>query len=201
MDIQISGRKINVGEALTEHMEGRLESIADKYFSRSIDAASTMSKEGHLYRVDVTLHANQGIKMQSRGEADDPYAAFETAADKVEKQLRRYKRRLKNHHNDSTRQAVYEMASDSVLDAASAEAPETVSELNGANGHGHTDITDAPVIIAETKREIPNVSVSDAVMLMDLSEATTFVFRNSKNKALEVIYRRPDGNIGWISPQ
>ena len=193
MEIQVTGRKMNVGDSLTAHVEGRLEAVADKYFNRSIDGSATFTKEGHVTRVDVSFHANQGIQLQSRCEADDPYAAFDSAADKVEKQLRRYKRRLKNHHNNSAqRDEALELALDTVI------APETEEVETAVNGTA--DDTDQPLIIAESKKEIPVVSVGDAVMLMDLADASAFMFRNTKGNALEVVYRRPDGNIGWISP-
>ena len=145
MEINVSGRKINVGEALTTHIEDRLSLIAEKYFDRSIDAAVIMSKAGHLSRADCTLHVPQGIKMQSHGEADDPYGAFEAAAEKVEKQLRRYKRRIKNHHSLPSRADVQEMVNDIIL------APHD-EEVNGeaASVDDHQ-----PMIIAEARTEIP----------------------------------------------
>ncbi len=191
MDINVTGRKMNVGESLTQHVEERLESVADKFFSRTIDANATFVKEGHLYRVDVSLHANQGINMQAHAEADDPYAAFELAADKIEKQLRRYKRRLKNHHHVPQREIAVEVASDLVL---APEEEDAEGMLNGDSAESQ------PLIIAENKKEIPHVSVRDAVMLMDLADASVFMFRNRKGDTLDVVYRRPDGNIGWISP-
>jgi ribosome hibernation promoting factor len=190
MEISVTGRKMNVGEALTIHVEDRLSTVADKYFSRTIDANTTFTKEGHTYRSDVSLHANQGINLQSRGEAGDPYAAFEMAAEKVEKQLRRYKRRLKNHHRMPQPEANMELAHDFTL---AQDLEELDTAQNGA-------FEDQPLIIAENRTAIPNVSVGDAVMLMDLADTNAFVFRNSKNDALEVVYRRKDGNIGWICP-
>lgn len=191
MEINVSGRNINVGQTLTDHAEERLEHIADKFFSRSIDATAVFNKEGPFFRVDVSLHANQGINLKSRAEADEPYAAFEAAADKVEKQLRRYKRRLKNHHQNHTKGNVIGQARDAIF------APPPDEETDAAASNGQAD---SPVIIAETKRDIPRVSVSDAVMLMDLGEVQTLMFRNSMNDQTEVVYRRNDGNIGWISP-
>ncbi|NVJ69626.1 MAG: ribosome-associated translation inhibitor RaiA [Alphaproteobacteria bacterium] len=191
MDINVTGRKMNVGAALTQHAEERLATISEKFFSRSIDANATFVKEGHLYRIDVSLHANQGINMQARAEADDPYAAFEMAADKIEKQLRRYKRRLKNHHHMPQREIAVEVASDLVF---APEKEDAEGMLNGESAEA------PPLIIAESKKEIPQVSVGDAVMLMDLADASVFMFRNSKSDTLDVVYRRPDGNIGWISP-
>lgn len=192
MDINVTGRKMNVGEALTAHVEDRLALVSDKYFNRSIDASTTFAKEGHSYRTDISLHPNQGINLHSRAEAEDPYAAFELAAEKVEKQLRRYKRRLKNHHNSPGRDVAMEIARDVVI------APEPDNDTGEPVADGHDD---QPIIIAESNREIPTVSVGDAVMLMDLADANAFVFRNVKTDALEVVYKRTDGNIGWISPE
>ncbi|MFC3053727.1 ribosome hibernation-promoting factor, HPF/YfiA family [Kordiimonas pumila] len=192
MEINVSGRKMNVGDALTTHVEDRLEAVADKYFSRTIDATATFAKEGHIYTTHVSFHANQGVNLQSNGEADDPYAAFELAAEKVEKQLRRYKRRLKNHHKTSQRDIAMELAHDITI------APSLDEESDEPVNGGHED---QPIIIAENRTEIPRVSVGDAVMLMDLADAHAFMFRNMRNDTLEVVYRRTDGNIGWISPK
>lgn len=194
MDINVTGRKMNVGEALTTHVTDRLQAITEKYFTRSIDASATFHKEGHLTRADISLHANQGINMQARAETDDPYAAFELAADKIEKQLRRYKRRLKNHHAMTGRE---EMMFEPVRNTVLAPHADEEGDADGAtmNGADHQ-----PVIIAEANVEIPRVTVSDAVMLMDLSDSNAFMFRNTKSDTLDVVYRRGDGNIGWISP-
>jgi len=190
MDINVTGRKINVGEALTQHIEDRLTSIADKYFNRSIDSDVTLNKEGHLYRVDVSMHPDSGIKLHSRGEASDPYAGFEEAAERVEKQLRRYKRRITNHKHSPGRDVVVELARDTIFQPESDETDDV-------------EVADTPeqhLIIAETRTAIPTVSVSDAVMLMDLADTTCFMFRNVKGGGLEVVYKRTDGNIGWVSP-
>jgi len=190
MEIKVTGRKINVGEALTTHIEDRLNLIAEKYFSRSIDAAVIMSKESHLYHADCTFHVRQGTTMQGHGEAGDPYGAFEDAAEKVEKQLRRYKRRIKNHHNSPSREAVQELFKDAVL------APYDEEVSNSEASHDDHQ----PMIIAEAHKEVPTLSVGDATMLMDLADETVFMFRNAKSDSLEVVYKRPDGNFGWISP-
>ncbi|MBL4838439.1 MAG: ribosome-associated translation inhibitor RaiA [Kordiimonadaceae bacterium] len=189
MKINVTGRKMNVGEALTTHVDSRLTVIADKYFSRTIDASVTFATEGHAFRSDVSFHASQGVNLQSRGEADDPYAAFEMAAEKVEKQLRRYKRRLKNHHKPPRRDIELDLAS---LDVAP-DGEESDEALGGAPD-------DQAIIIAEGRTEIPNISVGDAATLMGMADANAFMFRNTKSDNLEVVYRRPDGNIGWISP-
>lgn len=189
MQVSITGRKINVGAALTAHVEDRLTAATSKYFNRSIDAAVTIGKEGHSFRADCLLHAPPGLNMRSHAEADDVYAAFDAAADKLEKQLRRYKRRIKNHHAQSERGTAPLMASDYVL------APEEGAEPE-ENGNDQLQ----PAIIAETQTEIPVVDVGDAVMLMDLADSPMLMFRNAGNNELNVVYRRSDGNIGWIDP-
>ena len=190
MKINVTGRKMNVGEALTTHVEDRLAIVTDKYFSRTIDASVTFAIEGHTYRADVSVHAPQGVNLQSRGEADDPYAAFETAAEKVEKQLRRYKRRIKNHHKSPRHEIDLEAIRSTEAKLEGAESDEALGSASD----------DEAIIIAETRTDIPNISVGDAATLMGLAEANAFMFRNTKSDSLEVVYRRPDGNIGWISP-
>ncbi len=190
MDINVTGRKMNVGEALTSHVEDRLDVIADKYFSRTIDASATFTKEGHTYRSDVSFHANQGVNLQSRGEADDPYAAFDLAAEKVEKQLRRYKRKIKNHHKSPRKDLDVELAH---MNGVESQAEESDNAHSGAPD-------EQAIIIAENRTEIPHISVGDAATLMGMAEANAFMFKNTKNDTLEVVYRRSDGNIGWISP-
>ncbi len=209
MDISVSGHKMNVGEALTEHAQDRLATISEKFFSRSIDAKSTFTKIGHLFHVDISMHPNQGINLQARADADDPYAAFEAAADRVEKQLRRYKRRLKNHHNAAHREVVVQLGRETVFRPEPEDAPDGPDGPEGPEGHVNgaadgspaDDASDQPLIIAETETRIPTVSVSDAVMLMDLAGTDALMFKNSKTGGHEVVFRRSDGNIGWISPK
>lgn len=191
MDIQITGRQVDVGESLQDHVRDRLEADTSKYFNRAINAGVTVERDGHLFVVECHVHANQGVNLESTGRAENAYAAFDDAADKIEKQLRRYKRRLKNHHSRAAeRQKEFEKAAAYILSADGAASPD---------GDG-PEPDDQPIIIAETKTNIPEVSVGDAVMLMDLAHAPAFMFRNVKNNALNVVYRRPDGNIGWINP-
>lgn len=194
MQVSITGRKINVGKALTSYVEDRLVAGVSKYFSRSIDAAVTIGKEGRCFTADCSLHAPPGLTMRSHAEADDVYAAFDAAADKLEKQLRRYKRRIKNHHNLSERGGAAPMMAQSYV-----LAPEDAEKADdyGA-GAGNDQLQ--PAIIAETRTEIPVVDVGDAVMLMDLSDSSALMFRNAGNNELNVVYRRSDGNIGWIDP-
>lgn len=199
MEINVSGHKMNVGEALTEHAQDRLITISEKYFTQSIDAKTTFTKSGHLFHVDISLHPLGGINLQARADADDPYAAFEGAAERVEKQLRRYKRRLKNHHNLAGRDVAGALGNMSVLAAQADDSGQTDAEESATNGQAA--VPDQPMIIAEAETQIPTVSVSDAVMLMDFSGAEALMFTNVKTGGHEVVFHRRDGNIGWIRPK
>ncbi|GAK32716.1 ribosomal subunit interface protein [Iodidimonas nitroreducens] len=201
MQINVSGRKINVGDALKTYIDDRLEAMVEKYFSRSIEAHVTLSKTGPFFHVDCSLHVRQGIHMQSSAEADDAHAAFDLALDKLEKQLRRHKRRLKDRHTSGRAGMEEEVAliAQAYVLQPDEEDADDAADLNGAHGDGDV-ADDQPVIVAETRTEIPHVSVGDAVMLMDLSDQPALMFRNRKNGQFNVVYRRPDGNIGWVDP-
>ncbi len=186
MEINVTGRKIKVGAAFSDHVRARLEQAAEKYFFRSTEASVTANREAHLFSVACTIHAGHGLRLQSHGEGGDVYAAFDEAADRIEKQLRRYKRRIKNHHISGLKDQQAVPAQSYIL------APE--EDLS-------TDSEGDPVIIAETTTEIRSLSVGDAVMHMELSGAPAMMFRNAMSGRLNVIYRRADGNIGWIEPR
>ena len=186
MEINVTGRKIRVGAAFSDHVRARLEQAAEKYFFRSTEASVTATKEAHLFSVACTIHAGHGLSLQSHGEGGDVYAAFDGAADRIEKQLRRYKRRIKNHHITGLKDAETVPAQSYVL---ASEGEDRAADADGD-----------PAIIAETTTEIRSLSVGDAVMRMDLSGTPAMMFRNAKSGELNVIYRRGDGNIGWIEP-
>ena len=131
------------------------------------------------------LHANQGLVLKSHGQAQDAHLAFDQAADKIEKQLRRYKRRLKDRHQQSNQALRDEEAAYTVLDAGEPEAEEA---------------PDAPAVIAETRTDIPEASVSDAVMLLDLRHTPALLFKNAGTGRHNMVYRRADGSIGWVEP-
>ncbi|MGF1607140.1 MAG: ribosome hibernation-promoting factor, HPF/YfiA family [Rhodothalassiaceae bacterium] len=194
MQISVTGRHLDIGSAFKTHVEDRLHAITEKYFDRALDAAVTVTKEAHLYRIDCTLHANQGTILKARADGTEIYGTFDGVADKIEKQLRRYKRRLKSHHALSRREGVETLLAQAYVIAPSNEEQEDAVDEDGAAS------ADEPIIIAETQTEIPRVSVGDAVMLMDLGEVTALMFRNVRNDELNMVYRRPDGNIGWVDP-
>ncbi len=190
MKLIISGKHIDVGDALRTHVTERLSALVGKYYDRPIDATVTFSRQAHLFRTDCTVHFGAGLLVNSHGEGTEIYASFDGAAERVEKRLRRYKRRLKDHHNGAAKRTV-EPAFDYIL-APQADDEAEEPHVDGANG--------TPLVIAESDAQIETLTVSEAVMRLDLGEHPAMMFRNSANGGLNVVYRRPDGNIGWIEP-
>ena len=191
MDIRVSGHQIDTGEALRGHVDTRLGGIAEKFFSRAISAQVTFGKGpyDHSFTCDVVAHVPQGVVLKGHGGAADAHAAFDQAADRIEKQLRRYKRRLKDRHAQSSHAEAV---------AGSTEAGYTVFAPS-ADEEASAD--DHPPIIAETRVDIPSSSVSDAVMLLDLRNTNALMFRNSGTGDFNMVYRRGDGTIGWVEPE
>jgi ribosomal subunit interface protein len=186
MDIRVSGHHVDIGDAFKVHASGRLQSIADKYFSRALSSHVTLGREAHGYgfHVDCAMHVRKGVILKAESAANDAHAALDAAADRIEKQLRRYKRKLKNHHHEAAKELVVNEVNAYVVQAHAGE--DEVPEENH------------PVIIAESKIGIPTVSVSDAVMLMDLAHLPAKLFRDSRTGHLAMVYHRPDGHIGWV---
>lgn len=186
MSLRVSGKNIDIGEALRAHITQRLEQAAAKYFDGGVSGHVTISPEGSGYRADCSLHLTSGIILQADGRAHDPYATFEQAADRIEKRLRRYKGRLKSHH-DSHAHSGDEMAASYVI-----EAPDQESEPP-------TEFS--PAVIAETTTQLRRLSVSAAVLHLDLTGAPVVVFRHANTGRVNIVYRRADDNIGWIDPR
>lgn len=187
MKVVVTGKQLDAGDALRTHVEDSLNGAVKKYFNHVIEAHVTFSRQAHLFRADCSIHIGQGLTLQSQAEAVDVYAAFDGSAEKLEKRLRRYKRRLTNHHKNKQDNGEPLEAASYVL-AAEAEAEEEPEHLQ-------------PIVIAEMTTEIPVATVGEAVMRMDLSDVTMLMFQNSAHGGLNVVYRRADGNIGWIDPQ
>ena len=195
MQVQVSGKHVAVGESLRSRVSDEISTSIGKYFDRGGDAEVTVSKDGHAFRVDCDVRLASGQHLYSHGLAGDAHAAFDQALGKIEARIRRYKHKLKDHSPQaSAKQA--ELASYYVL-----RAPED-SDLDGQEIQQKQDDSGAPegMVIAETDREIGTMTVSMAVMQLDLTESQTIVFRNAAHGGLSVVYRRPDGNIGWIDP-
>ena len=190
MDIRVSGHQIDTGEALRSQVDARLNGIAEKYFSRAISAQVTFGKGpyDHSFTCDIVAHVPQGVVLKGHGGAALAHAAFDQAADRIEKQLRRYKRRLKDRHAQSSHAEAMAEAIDAgyTVFASPAEDDEPA---------------DNPPIVAETRVDVPTASVSDAVMLLDLRNTNALLFRNSGTDSLNMVYRRDDGTIGWVEPE
>ena len=191
MEIRVSGHQIETGEALQAHVSDRMNAIADKYFSRAIGAHATFGKGPHdSFQCDIVAHVMQGLVLKGHGQAQDAHVAFEGAADRIEKQLRRYMRRLKDRNNGNGAQLV-------TIETIEDNASYVVFD----GGADDEDAGDAPAIIAETRVDIPTSSVSDAVMMLDLRDTNALLFVNSKTGSHNMVYRRRDGTIGWVEPR
>lgn len=191
MLIQIAGRNIDLGDALRTRIENGLEDAVTKYFDRATEGNVSMSRDGHLYDVECQVSLPSGISLQSRGEANEPYAAFEVALDKLEKRVRRYKRRLRDHHRPDRGPLPAETANSFVI------APE---DENDSETEVDYDTVEAPVVVAETQTQIKTMTASMAVMQLELMEIPALMFRNAKHGGLNMVYRREDGHIGWVDP-
>ncbi|MBV8681577.1 MAG: ribosome-associated translation inhibitor RaiA [Caulobacteraceae bacterium] len=194
MRVQVSGKHVDVGGALRDKVEEEVTAAIGKYFERGGDAEVVVSRDGFAFRVDCGVTLASGQQLQSHGMAADAHSAFAQALGKVETRIRRYKRRLKSHTPAANAKAA-ETAALMVL-----RAPSEDLEDDGWDG-ADTEVPPAAVIIAETEAPLKTITVSMAVMELDLSGAQTIVFRNAAHGGLSVVYRRPDGNIGWIDPQ
>ncbi len=176
---------MDVGDALQTRITDGLEAAIMKYFDREFSGSVTVEKRGHEVIIDCNAHLPSGIILQSKGKASDPYAALEESLEKMEKRVRRYHRRLKDHHKRAPLPS--EPAASFVLQA---QDDESIGEDTG----------DAPLIVAESAADLKTMSVSEAVMQLELLETPAVLFRNVKHGGLNMVYRRDDGNIGWVDP-
>ena len=183
MDVRVAGHQVDTGESLREHAQRRVAEITEKYFSRSVGASVTFGRgPNNLFTCDIVAPVVQGVVLKASNSAREAELAFNGAADRIEKQLSRYNKRLKEHKVDETAQAYVE------------NAGYTIFAGDGEKQAEH------PAIVAETRVDIPDSSVSDAVMLMDLRNTPALLFKNSATGEFNMIYRREDGNIGWVEP-
>ena len=189
MRIQVSGKQIDIGDALRLHVEDRLTETVGKFFDRPVDAVVTFSRDRHEFISNSSVHLSTGMTVQAKARAGEVYASFEGAVERMEKQLRRYKRRLKDHHR--SREIPIEGTDASSYILAAGEAEEDYTE----------PATLQPVIVAEMETRVPFLSVGEAVMQMELAGAHLLVFRNDAHGGVNVVYTRDDGNIGWIDPR
>lgn len=192
MDIRVSGHQIETGEALQSYVADRLNTMVEKYFSRALSSQVTFGKGAHgAFTSDIVTHVNRGLILKSHGDAQDPHLSFDQAAEKLDKQLRRYKRRVQDRH----KQTAHSLAEDEAAYRVFA-APDGLGDDEGGDAG-----VDAPAIIAETTADIPEASVADAVMMLDLRDTGALLFKNAGTGAHNMVYRRRDGSIGWVEPR
>lgn len=190
MDIQVSGKNLDLGSALQSHVTSRLQDSVSKYFGRGAAATVVFAKERFEFECDVTAHLDSGIILAAHGEGGDAYSAFEDALDKLEKRVRRYKRRLKNRHADGKAPMPSEPAAYYLL-----------KPLDAEDESGEEPVGDPqPVVVAESQTSLREMTVGSAVMQLDLAESPVIVFKNAAHGRLNIVYRRRDGHIGWIDP-
>jgi ribosomal subunit interface protein len=189
LQVQIAGKKIEIGAALQERISLGLEDRVSKYFDRTGEAVVTVSKPGWAFNVDCSVHLPSGITLQAHGEGDDPYAAFEQLLDKIEKRVRRYKSRLRNHR-----------AKEPLPAQIGAERIILVQPESEDSDDSGMDEGDAPAIVAESDTSIRTMTVSMAVMQLELAENPALMFRNAAHGGLNMVFRRADGNVGWVDP-
>lgn len=186
MTLRISGKHMDIGDAFRIRIEERIADTVKKYFDGGYSGKITVEKAGSRFVADCIVYLDSGTALQATGEAQDPQLAFEAAAERVEKRLRRYKRRLKSHQTAGSN-GVFDDVSYRVV-AAMPDEDEDIPEDY------------APTIVAETSVSLRSMSVASAVIELDLKDSPVFVFRNAGNEQVNIVYRRPDGNIGWIDP-
>lgn len=189
MQLTVKGKQLDVGAAMRTHVADRLNVLASKYFDNPIESNVVFSRDAHLFRADVSMHVGRNMLLQSNGSANDPYLAFDQAADKMAKRLRRYKRRLRDHHRETQQQPVLP-----------AQAYILEAEPDGEEEEEIRDEPIRPIVVAEMSTSIDSLTVSEAVMRLDLGDLPALMFRNSAHGGLNLVYRRSDGNIGWVDP-
>ena len=185
MDIRVAGHQVDTGEALRSHVSDRLSAMADRYFSRAVAANVTFGRGPYEdFTCDIVAPVNQGVVLKSSNRANDAHIAFDGAADKIERQLKRYMDRLRERRAEGD--------GEMQLDAA--------YTIFAAPSDEEQPLPPAPAIVAETRVDIPEASVSDAVMMLDLRHTNALMFRNPKSGEYNMVYRRDDGTIGWVEP-
>ena len=186
MSLRISGKHMDIGDAFRARIEVRIADAVDKYFDGGYSGRVTVEKSNSRYSADCMVSLDSGVSLQANGEAYEPHAAFDAAAERIEKRLRRYKRKLKSHDQSPANQNEVDVAYRVM--ASVGEEEDEVSEDY------------APAIVAESTVSLRTMTVANAIMELDTKDSPVFVFRNAGNDQVNIVYRRPDGNIGWIDP-
>jgi len=184
MNIQVEGKQMEVGEALTTHATEELERVTSKFFEDSIEAKVIFSKDNKFFNAEILIHAGKGINLQAHGKADDAYPAFDSALDILEGRLRKHKNRLKDHHRKAGAE-IKEFINSYVVETPSSEEEDHEADH---------------IIVAEVEHPIETMSVADAAMRLELGNLNALMFKNSSNGQLNMVYMREDQNIGWVDP-
>jgi ribosomal subunit interface protein len=192
MQITVSGKQVDLSDSLRTRVSKHLDLIASKYFDSALEAQVTFSRARSFFTCDINLHAGRGLLLRGEGEAADANSAFDDAAEHIAKRLRRYRRRVSEHARDIANRDRPEAGRRYVLRQDETEDAHESEPVNGAAAYA--------TVIAEAATEISLLSVGEAVMRMDLADQPVLMFRNSATGSLNVVYRRSDGNIGWIDP-
>ena len=192
MQITVSGKQVELSDALRTRVSDHLDLISNKYFDHAMEAHVTFSRARSFFTCDINVHAGRGLTLRGEGEAADANSAFDDAAEHIAKRLRRYRRRVNEHARDTANRERPEAARQYILRQEDNAAPPAAN--------GGTETVAYATVIAEQVTEISLLSVGEAVMRMDLADQPVLMFRNSATGELNVVYRRSDGNIGWIDP-
>jgi ribosomal subunit interface protein len=185
--LRVSGKNLDIGEALRQQITTRISDAVSKFYSGLVTGHATVRREGSGYETDCVLHLSSGVTLHAFGAAQDPYPSAEKAAEKVEMRLRRYKQRLKDHAPPNGVSRVVDVPSYVI------ESPDGSFEDEGTEAYN-------PVVIAETTKPMRTLSVSDAVLDLDMTGAPVVLFRHTGSGRINLVYRRTDGNIGWVDP-
>lgn len=186
MTLRVSGKNLAIGESLRQHVLDKVAAVMGRYFDGQVTGHIVISPEASWYRADCSLHLSSGMNLQAEGKAQEPYASFDQAVDRIERRLRRYNKRLKERHAPANGDATRPMVASYLIEAPDEEAEE-VQDFS-------------PVIVAEGSAVLKSLSVASAVAELDLTGAPVVVFQHAGSARLNVVYRRGDGAIGWIDP-
>jgi ribosomal subunit interface protein len=187
MKLSVKGKQIDVGDALRAHVKTHLEEIIGKYYGDSMDATVTFSRDAHLFRADVLVHGVRGVLLQSTASSDQPYPAFDAAVAKLSARLRRHKTKIKQHHHDTSLEKADSLVANTFV-------------LHGDAEGSDEEVGDNPAVVAEMTTPVETLTVGEAVMRLDLADLPALLFHNRGHGGLNMIYRRRDGNIGWVDP-
>ncbi|MFL0694106.1 MAG: ribosome hibernation-promoting factor, HPF/YfiA family [Agrobacterium tumefaciens] len=185
MSVRVSGKQMEIGETFRQRIEDRIQDAVTKYFDGGYSGQVVVSKSQSRFAADCLVHLDTGANLHAAGEANDPQVAFDTAFERVEKRLRRYKRKLKDHHAGEAQNPSIEVAY-TVMDSVDEDHEELPEDY-------------APTIVAESTKKLRTMSVATAVMALDMTDEPVLLFRNPGSEQLNIVYRRNDGNIGWIN--